>query len=185
MWINWFTGHRSTSNHLRYINLFFFWIYVITHLIWDMFIYKSEQLKIMTPCLKWVLSYKLCNLKKLSLGDASNYTFLEFLWQSKHFDTIFREIEAYFNFWPMHNPPRSMAAIFEMPQHVVYLKKKILPMALLNSVKTLTVLTFCTQCLCLAVLLHFAPALRVFNICSLQSTRGWTRFDNSEFKWRA
>ena len=56
-----------------------------------------------------------------------------------------------------------------------------LSMALLNSVQSLTVLTYCAQCLCLAALLHFAPGT---DTRSLQSARGRTRFDNSDVKWR-
>ena len=46
---------------------------------------------------------------------------------------------------------RSMAAILEMAQYVAYLKM-LLKLQLLNSVQSLTVLTFCAQWMCLAAL---------------------------------
>ena len=45
----------------------------------------------------------------------------------------------------------SMEVILEMPQYVTYLKMLFKP--LLNSVQSLTILTFCAQCMCLAALL--------------------------------
>ena len=35
---------------------------------------------------------------KVSIRDVSNYTFLEFLWQDKHFDTVFKEMEHFSTF---------------------------------------------------------------------------------------
>ena len=51
-------------------------------------------------------------------------------------DTIFREIRE----------------CFKIPQYVAYIRK-LLFMLLLNSVQSLTVLTFCAQWMCLAALL--------------------------------
>ena len=74
-------------------------------------------------------------------------------WQDKQFDTIFRDIGAYFNFWPMWNSQGQWRPSWKC--HNVWHIRKMLLMLLLKSVQSLRVLTFCTQWMCLAALLRW------------------------------
>ena len=58
---------------------------------------------------------------------------------------------------------RSMAAILQMPQYMAYQKNAVY--ALLNSVQSLTVLTFCAQWMGLAALLLIIDQNRESKYC--------------------
>ena len=77
--------------------------------------------------------------------------FQESLGQDKQFDTIFRKIGACFNFWPMWNSQSQWRPSWKC--HNMWYIRKMLFMLLLNSVQSLTVLTFCAQWMVLAALL--------------------------------
>ena len=62
---------------------------------------------------------------------------------------------------------RSIAAILEMLQYVAYLKMLFKLLVLLNSVHSLTILTFCVQWMCLAALLLYKH-----NVATLRELQG-------------
>ena len=76
---------------------------------------------------------------------------MESLWQDKQFDTIFREIRTCFKIWLMWNSQGQWLPYWKC-QNIWHISK-VLFMLLLNSVQSLTILTFCAQWICLGALL--------------------------------
>ena len=107
----------------------------------------------MTPVQIWndLWPIILCNLKTKHLRCIKLYIF-GILMTRQTVWRYFQRNPSMFQFLTHVELSRSMVAILEMPQYVAYQKNVVY--ALLNSVQSLTVLTFCAQLMGLAALLQ-------------------------------
>ena len=135
-------GHKSTNQHLRYTKLFLFRIFNANNS--KYFSLKSEQFYILTHIQIWnnLWPIILCNLKTKHRGCIKLYI-LESLWQDKQFDSIFRDIGACFNFWPMLNSQGQWRPFWKC--HNMFHIRKMLLMLCLYSLPNLTLLTNTAQ----------------------------------------
>ena len=94
----------------------------------------------------------LCNLKTKHRRYIKLYIFWILHDKTNNCDTICREIGACFNFRPIWNSQGQWRPSWKC--HNMWHIRKMLFMLLLNSVQSLTVLTFCAQWMALAALLE-------------------------------
>ena len=116
-------GHRSTNQHLRYTKLFFFWIFVLIRIIWDIFHYNRSNFRFWPPLQIWndLWPIILCNLKTKHRRCIKLYIF----WILRTRLTIwhyFQRNRSMLQFLTHVELSRSMAAILEMSQYVAYQK---------------------------------------------------------------
>ena len=137
-------GHRSTNRHLRYTKPFFFWIFVLIRIIWDMFLLYRSSFRFWPPVQIWndLWPIILCNLKTKHQSCIKLYIF----WILRTRQTIwhyFQKNRSMFQFLTHVELSRSMAAILEMPQYVAYQKNVAFALFTLST-KSHTFNRFCT-----------------------------------------
>ena len=137
-------GHRSTDQHLRYTKLFFFWIFVLIRIIWDMFHQNQRNFRFWPPVQIWndLWSIILCNLKTKHWRCIKLYIF----WILRTRQTIwhyFQRNRSMFQFLTHVELSRSIAAILEMPQYVAYQKNVAFALFALST-KSHTFNRYCT-----------------------------------------
>ena len=137
-------AHRSTNQHLRYTKLFFFWIFVLIQIIWDMFHWNRSNFRFWPPVQIWsdLWPIILCNLKTKHRRCLKPYIF-GILMTRQTIWHYFQRNRSMFHFWPMWNSQGQWRPSWKC--HNMWHIRKMLFLLCLYSLPNLTLLTDTAQ----------------------------------------